>query len=211
MTKLVLLNGPKECGKSELVKALKALTNNTVDRRTKDKLFELTIAFFCLTEEQFWTIYNNRVMKETPHQLFTVTRNAYDFVRTHLELPLVQDTDMCQLSCREALIYVSEVITKPTFGQDYLGVARAKSIQPGEFAIDDSAGFDDELPPSIEKLGQDNVLLIRIYGRGSFEGDSRKYISNGVVRNTVDLYNTGSEEDFQREALRHIQKFYRGY
>ena len=78
---------------------------------------------------------------------------------------------------------------KPTFGNQYFGAARAKTIKPNELAIDDSCGFADEIKPTLDKLGKDNVLLIRVRGRGSFDGDSRSYIPDGVVPQTIDVTN----------------------
>ena len=84
--------------------------------------------------------------------------------------------------------------------------------------IDDSASaFNidgdivcDEVPPLIEKLGQENVLLIRIHREGfTFEGDSREYVPDGVVYNTIDLYNV-DEEEFYEEVLRTVKSFVGG-
>jgi hypothetical protein len=101
------------------------------------------------------------------------------------------------LSIREAMIYVSEVICKPRFGDDFFGRARAAKLIPQLTYIDDSCGFVEELPPLIERVGQDNILLIRIHRDGcTFDGDSRKLISDGVITNTFDVYNNGSLEDY---------------
>jgi len=212
MSKLVLLNGPAMCGKNIVVDAVKK-EYVVKDRRCKDKLFELTQDLFCVTPDRFWEIYNDRSLKEKALPDFKL--NAVEWLRLHEYLrpdsAFYYTGSPIEISIRYAMIYVSEIICKPAFGQDYFGVARAKDIGYCEFAIDDSCGFNDEIQPAIDKLGQDGILLIRIHGRGSFEGDSREYIRDGVVDNTVDVYNTGSEEEYVNTTVETIVKFYRGY
>ena len=211
-SKIILLNGPIGCGKTEAVKRIKAPPKYPVeDRRCKDHLFLLTYSFFCMSEEEFFEHYEDRETKETPKEEFSVSGEAYNELAPHVGKPtihpLLLDREV-MLSVREALIYVSEVVCKPAFGKEYFGVARAKSIKPNERAIDDSCGFDDEIAPTLDLLGVDNVLLIRIHGRGNFNGDSRNFISDGVVKNTIDLTNDADEESFLQEIARVSKKFY---
>lgn len=210
-SKLVLLNGPAMCGKNIVVDAIEkeyAITN----RRCKDKLFKLTQDLFCVSEERFWEIYNDRSLKEKSLPDFKIQGDHFNrLMKIVNKIDLSSPYQMVNISIREAMIYVSEVICKPAFGDDYFGVARAKSMGEGELAIDDSCGFSGELPPVIHKLGQENLLLIRIHGRGTFAGDSRNYIPDGVVTNTVDVYNTGTEEQYVETMVDTIVKFYRGY
>jgi hypothetical protein len=212
-SKIVLLNGPAGCGKNTVTAATTEHLH-TVDRRCKDKLFKLVQELFCVSEERFWEIYNNREIKETP---------LPDFMLSGIELAQLQSitgipvnkmytlyNNKISISIREAMIYVSEIVCKPAFGEDYFGVARANTIQDNEWAIDDSCGFDDEIKPTIDKLGQENVLLIRIKGRGNFNNDSRKFISDGVVDYTVDIYNSSTEEAYMTSMLELITNFYTG-
>ena len=194
MNKIILMNGPQLCGKNIAVDYLKQFYN-LVDRRCKDKLFELIPIIFNIPSERFWEIYNDRDLKEEPLPDFKVTYEAASAlmkVTGEQYIMLDKSYEHCDLSIRQAMIYVSEVLCKPTFGQDYFGKTRADSILPNEISIDDSCGFPDEIEPTIAKLGQENVLLIRIKGRGSFKGDSRVYIPDGVVDNTIDIWNNGS-------------------
>ncbi len=216
MSKIILLNGGKLCGKNISVDRIKHLMFNTVeDRRCKDHLFEVTALLFKMTVEEFFVPYENRELKEVPLERFSISGSEFNRL-----LPFIGGGDRVfsrdmfgiesrvKLSSREALIYTSEVVCKPAFGQDYFGVARAESIGEDEFSIDDSCGFDDEIPPTISKLGMENVMLIRIRGRGSFDGDSRNFISDGVVDNTHDLWNTGTEEEFLSQIGELALKFY---
>jgi hypothetical protein len=198
-SKIILLNGPKACGKNVAVDRIRE-SINVVDRRCKDHLFIATSVLFKMTMEEFNVHYECRETKETPKDEFSITIREFNRLA-----PVIgqmgcdpQLEGEVRLSVREALIYVSEIVCKPAFGRDYFGIARAESINLTgmECAIDDSCGFDDEIEPTIERLGMDNVMLIRILGRGNFDGDSRNYISDGVVDNTVDVYNEDTEERF---------------
>jgi hypothetical protein len=97
------------------------------------------------------------------------------------------------------MICVSECLMKPKFGTEYFGQARVNKIKRNEGYdfCDSSTGFIDELYPLIDYLGQENILLFRIYRDGyTFEGDSRNYIPDGVITNTVDVYNNGTEQEY---------------
>lgn len=220
MHKIILLNGPIACGKNVAVDRIKDIMSPllVLDRRCKDHLFDLTPQFFCMANEDFFNIYNSRQIKETPMKEFEVSVRAYNALapiigKTTFSERLVGDQKI-KLSVREALIYVSEIICKPTFGEDYFGVARARSIGTsghlisGELSIDDSCGFAEEIQPTIDKVGMENVMLIRIHGRGSFHGDSRNYVPNGYVDNTVDIINDSDEETFLQEISEAAVKFY---
>lgn len=212
-SKIILLNGPRGCGKTEAVKKIRECSTYPIkDRRCKDHLWCLTREFFCMTSDEFFSIYEDRETKEKPVEEFSVSLAAYNALAPHIGIPplpkKVVGDDKVKLSVREALIYVSEVLCKPTFGEDYFGAARAKAIRPDEKCVDDSCGFDDEIEPTIKLLGQDNILLIRIHGRGDFKGDSRNFISNGVVNNTVDIENTADEESFLNKIISISDKFF---
>lgn len=215
---IVLLNGPMGCGKSELVKAI-CEKYNTAMITCKDKLHELTMNTFNVDEDFYWDVYEDRNKKEVPREEFAVLRAAAWDLHNVIGDPSIVDQDrkflvdgyhMQRLSIREAMIYVSECLIKPTFGEDYFGKCRAETVAEytDELIVDDSCGFEEELPPLLKMFDSNDVLLIRIKGRGEFsEKDSRGYIGDGVVDNTVDVWNTGTEEEFQQKCLETIQKF----
>jgi hypothetical protein len=219
-SKIILLNGVKSTGKDSAIHHLRSLGYPLVRREAKGKLHELTMAFFCIQPERYWEIYEDRVLKETLLEEFRISIDYMDgvalerFINSSLldrEGVLGRDTFIdskyrynVKLSLREAMIYISEVICKPRFGDNYFGVARAKAIVDGETAVDSSTGFVSELPPLIERLGQENILLIRVHREGAtFEGDSRNYIPDGVIDNTVDVQSVYGYLD---EYLEHVEK-----
>lgn len=238
-SKIILLNGVKSLGKDEAIKHLRSLGYSLVRREAKGKLHELTMAFFCIQPERYWEIYEDRVLKETPLPEFQINLTGdygdycyleeilgYDLQGNALEDRKEVDKlwelryknhpedaygTCLNLSIREAMIYISEVVMKPRFGDNYFGVARAKAIQEGEIAVDSSTGFVEELPPLIERLGQENILLIRVHREGAtFEGDSRNYIPDGVITNTVDVNSVyGELTEYLEEVGEIVEEFLR--
>jgi len=209
MKQLILLNGPMNCGKSFAVNYLKSVLNTAlVERQCKDKLHELTMSIFNVPTERYWNVYTDKMLKELPLNDFRLTVPAYNLLMDRLHgvdaEPYYQKTHfhennderLVDISIRQAMIYVSECLMKPTFGHDYFGLARINSMEDSEIAIDDSAGFEEELYPAIEKIGQDNILLLRVHGRGEFAvNDSRSFIPDGVIDNTVDIDNSDDSEE----------------
>lgn len=231
--KIVLLNGPAKCGKGFSIDYIKkhGYPNITVSS-CKEHLHELTMKFFNVEGGRYYEIYNDRDLKEKPLGDFKIRlqeEEAFDLFYDVLYVnPPYSTWDIeedqegtyfyeVNLSIRQAMIYVSEILCKPRFGSDYFGRVRADKVGNSSswLHIDDSASaFNvggtivcDEVPPLIEQLGQENVLLIRIHREGfTFEGDSREYIPDGVVDNTVDLYNV-DEDEFYEEVLRTVKSF----
>lgn len=125
------------------------------------------------------------------------------------------------LSIREAMIYISELIVKKRFNQDWFGQERVRRMKKFEHNYsyidgvnmdfnlvftDDSCGFEDELPPLFDYVGNENVLLIRLFREGfNFEGDSRQYVSPDVT--TVDIFNNGTEEEYKEEVYNTVKRW----
>ncbi len=216
MNKAILLNGSRLCGKDSAINYLKQQGVPLVIREAKDSLHKLTQMLFCVPEERYWEIYNDRSLKEKPLNDFRITLipNEYLVLRNVLgqEDLRLQGFDgvnvKVDLSVRQAMIYVSEVICKPRWGANYFGESRTNLILDGEIIVDGSCGFKEELPPLIAKLGQKNILLIRVHRDGcTFAGDSRSLIEDGVINNTVDVYNNGLEQDYLDNVYKLVKEF----
>lgn len=121
------------------------------------------------------------------------------------------------LSPREALIYLSEYVLKPVFGTKVFGTRRLNYLESHSsflnFDDSSSAFLDssgklqyDELIPLLDycktnKIPKENVLLLQVKGRGDFNNDSRRFIPEGAVSNTVIIENTGTEEEYLTKCL----------
>lgn len=213
MSKVILFNAAKGAGKSVACSHLLQKYANSTYARCKDKLFELTMSLFNVPEDVFWKVYEDRVEKELPNRLFTVTAEALEYLEGQLgydDVPYAKVGTEYWLSCRHAMIYVSECICKPAFGEDYFGKARADSIT-GEFDLylDDSLGFAEELKPLVDKVGAENILIIRVHGRGDFQGDSRSIIEDSPLGiKSFDIPNEGTIEEFLKLVDNVVEEFY---
>lgn len=228
MSKIILFNSPKNVGKSKAIEYLNSKGLNLISAECKKALHQLTMTLFGVSPERYWEIYNTRELKEIPLPEFHIHLDFEDLCRFEeiLGYYLIPHEDdeweegyprligntsgsLCEvnLSIREAMIYISEIVVKPRWGQDWFGKERVRKIKKYESVVvvrhseliftDDSCAFVDELHPLIEYLGQENILLIRIHRDGfTFDGDSRSYIPDGVITNTVDIYNNATEQEY---------------
>lgn len=221
--KIILFSGAKECGKDVALDHLMSYYVDLEKAECKDVLHQLTQTLFNVSEDRYWEIYNDRNLKEKPLPEFRVKLNWKDWLNLEdiLDYNLTHSFDgtlvntyrdlsgQClDLSIREALIYVSEIIVKTRWGKGFFGKARASSLKDGYIYVDGSCGFSEELPPLIGRVGQENILLLRIHRDGyTFEGDSRELIPDGVIDNTVDIYNNGTLEEYLDKVKEEVDKW----
>ena len=190
--KLIVFSGKIECGKDTAVEALEA-HHGFKRAECKESLHNATMSLFGVSEDVYWDIYNDRKRKETPNTLFSVTVEASKKLDEEIGglsyNSVLPKPNKFPLTIREAMIYTSEIVMKPMFGEDVFGKRRADKLKEGGIYVDASYGFQEELTPAIEKIGQENILGIRINGRGRNSADSRKPLPDGLLDNTVDVWN----------------------
>lgn len=157
---IIIFNGPPGSGKDEAASYYKKLGYKHLS--FKHVLFEETISFFGVDKKWFMDGYNNRAVKEQPEDLLE------------------------GMSRREAMIYVSEEITKPTLGQDIFGVSVANEIEDGVDYVISDGGFVEELVPLINRVGTENILLVQLTREGcDYSSDSRRYFNGKIVNQFI--------------------------
>lgn len=177
----IVFNGPPNSGKDFAADYITTLAGEKgFHKRFKDKLYELTKLIYSVhSDEIFYRLMTDRSLKDRPSQYFDGK------------------------TPRQALIYVSEEVIKPSFGDDYFGVSLTLDIENIEqtmrcdgltFCVSDS-GFVEELRPLAYSLP---VTFIRLHREGcDFSNDSRTYIDpykhNINVVEVIDLVNDGSD------------------
>lgn len=207
MLKVIVFNGPPRSAKGEAAKYMVSTINNVegflpaYQREFKDELFKITAAVFNRTLEGFLKGYDQTLgeyLKEKgrtplPHEDPKMWYKDYTGI-------VSQRIGINQYSKREALIHVSENVIKPFFGQDAFGQMAANALPEEGVVFFSDSGFAEELRPIIEKVGEENVLVVRLYREGcTFEGDSRDYLQPEMFDNRVkfqDLENNSTLEDF---------------
>lgn len=176
---VVLLNGCINSGKDTLAEMLIAKLGG-VKQQFKDALYKHTAELFQMELSSFVKLATGRGTKELP----TPSLQGY--------------------SPREALIFTSEKVYKPIYGQDYFGKYTASKLEEGYNFVSD-AGFLEEQEVIVAEVPK--TLLVRIHRDGStFEGDSRNYVyldHKGTP--SLDLYNNGTLEEARDTIIRFME------
>lgn len=168
---IVLFNGPPRSGKDAGADYFKR-NYGWKHLSFKYQLYKETCKYFGCDYEWFMERYDDRSVKEVPH------------------------VDLGHMSCREAMIYVSEQIVKPKRGLDYFGQLVANEIDlTKNYAISDG-GFVDELIPVVEKVGSKNFVLVQLTRDGEdYSSDSRRYFQGSRIEHEYVLGNKYTEID----------------
>jgi hypothetical protein len=168
---IILFNGPPGTGKDAAADFFKEKGFKHLS--FKYQLFRETISFFAVDEKWFMDGYKDRLIKEQPEELLE------------------------GMSRREAMIYVSEEITKPAFGEDIFGKQVADEIDiTRDYCISDG-GFIDELIPVINKVGSENFVLVQLTREGhDYSSDSRRYLDGNLYVEFVNSHNTPIEKKY---------------
>jgi len=169
---IVIFNGPPGSGKDEAASLFKEVFGFG-NLSFKYQLFKETINHFEVDKDWFMEGYDDREVKEK------------------------KEFALKEMSRREAMIHVSEDIVKPKNGKDYFGRMVAEEIEDGKsYAIADG-GFIEELEPIIEKLGEENIVLVQITREGhDFSTDSRRYFDGKLFKEYTIGHETPIEKSF---------------
>jgi hypothetical protein len=162
---IILFNGPPRSGKDAAADYFK--DKGWKHLSFKYQLYKETARYFDVDYDWFMERYDDRSVKEVPH------------------------ADLGHMSCREAMIYVSEIIVKPKRGLDYFGQQVANEIDLSKnYAISDG-GFVDELIPIINKIGDNNFVLVQLTRDGcDYSTDSRRYFDGDVQQEYINSHRT---------------------
>lgn len=156
---IFILNGPPGTGKDEACSYLETLGYTHLS--FKYELFKETFKQFNVSKEWFMPGYNDRSIKE-----------KYD--------------EVLGMSRRDAMIYTSEVIIKPRYGNDYFGKSVANQLKHGGFYCCSDGGFVEEILPIINKLGKENVIILQLTREGcDFSSDSRRYFDGNITEEYI--------------------------
>jgi hypothetical protein len=154
---IIIFNGPPGTGKDEAANFFEKLGFTHLS--FKSALIKETVSFFGVDIDWFMNGYQDRAIKERSEKFLD------------------------GMSRREALIYVSEEITKPALGNDIFGICVADEIVDGTNYCVSDGGFVEELLPIINRIGSENIVLVQLTRDGcDYSSDSRRYFNGNLVK-----------------------------
>ena len=186
----ILLNGPPGSGKDTLAKMISDQYGYAV-KGFKDQLYEDTAKYFNIPVEELKARHADRNLKEIPWD------------RLHMRKPL----EHIKVSTRDALIFISESVYKPVFGEDIYGIAAVNSctlLNLTNVVFADS-GFRDEAERIIDSFRK--VFIFQLHRTGcSYVGDSRGYLTDLPQMHTLML-----EDGKPEKAVKQIMEIVNYY
>lgn len=177
---VLLLNSPPDSGKDYAASKIRELTG-AKHCEFKATLHNIAMSITGLDKESYFTIYNDRDKKEFPQPEFF------------------------GMSPRQMLIWISEEVCKPKFGEQFFGMPAANSLDLENGSVFSDSGFPEEVFPLAGMVGAENIWVVRFNRNGStFNGDSRDYLQPEdcpVGVNFIDLKNDNTIEWFVENIL----------
>ena len=209
--KVIILNSPPAAGKNALADALTERTGAS-HKAMKDKLYILTDALFGLSEGTTERLNDDREQKERRHPFYVISTERFNDLQLYMKTgygyltPSIPD-DGCMITVREALIYVSELVVKPSFGSAYFGKELACNVDLESGTVVSDGGFSSEIQEVVNKVGKENVYVVQFTreGASSFEGDSRGWVNLEGVK-TLRTTNNGTITELCDEVLEWIKE-----
>lgn len=209
MLKVYLFNAPPRAGKGI---SASCLSSHIIDkgeiacvREFKDQLIMITAAGLGIPVEQFLDGYDEKTYDYLNRKGYYVSTKVELSTEWWKDMPLYRINNKLY-SKRQALIHFSEVVIKPSFGEDAFGKALVAALpKEGAVCIADG-GFPEELQPVIDYVGAENVTVVRIFRNGcSFVNDSRDYLEPAMLKGKVKFLNINNDdsiEDYESKLIK---------
>lgn len=152
---IIILNGPPGVGKDTLAAYLTGHRYAAVKASFKQPMFDIAFSMLGVYRyDEFIDLYNDREQKEKPQAILQGK------------------------SPRQFMIWISEEVMKPAFGEQYFGnrmVEQVHEMYRDLAVVISDGGFPEEIKPLV-KAGHE-VHICRLHREGfTFDGDSRNYI-----------------------------------
>jgi hypothetical protein len=199
---VVILNAPPGAGKDTVARAL-CEAAGADHLEFKSHLRKCTALLFGVDLDWFLRAADDRDLKDVETPLLTLLRYNYLPLSEAMGRDYPPLVETLQLSPREALIYTSEVVIKPSFGADYFGRMAANSIDLPWGSVFSDGGFIEEVSPVLDKIGHGNLFIIKFTGQGgtSFEGDSRNWLPDIEGAHVLETTNDGTVGEITLKIL----------
>lgn len=180
-TRVIMLNGPPGSGKDTAAELLGSFQAH--HHEMKKVLHTLVREHYGVSEEE-WAWMYRRENKESPQE------------------------GLGDKTPREAMIHISEDVIKPTHGPDYFAQRAADALTPNAMNVISDCGFPAEIKVMKERLGKENVLIVRLWRDGcDFSKDSRNYVYDNDCM-SVDVRNTKTKAELRMFLMTWISQWW---
>lgn len=178
--KVIIFNAPPQSGKDTCAEYCCQFLPS-VHSRFKKPLIEMCSNILKVESTDFLRCYEKKKdFKGTIHinNSFTYHKEAFN------------------LSIREFMIHISENVMKPTFGDMFFGLYAGQNLNTEKWNIFSDGGFPEEIKGLCEYIPKENIIVVKIQRDGcSFENDSRGWIDESLVGETIVIPNNDSLEE----------------
>lgn len=182
LPKVIIFNAPPSSGKDTAANYCCQFLPS-VHSRFKKPLMELVARILKIPLDQF-------------HIYYEVNKNVAD---------IMINNSVCDNSCeldqhyslREFMIHISENVMKPVFGDMFFGLYAGQNLNTEKWNIFSDGGFTEEIKGLLEYTCKENIIVVKIQRDGcSFTNDSRGWIDETLVGETIVIPNNDSIEEF---------------
>lgn len=194
ISNVIILNGPPDSGKDKSADYIvekygyKKLEMKGALRRLAHKIAALYLPVTMNTEDFCWSLENDKVMKDE-----------------------YRATAFGNRTWRQFLIYLSEEVCKPIFGNDIFSLAAHKAIldSGSDRIVFSDGGFQIEYDTLVSLLPKTPVTLVHVHRDGcafttSKAKDSRRYITPSQEQRFFTLTNIEGDFENSHKQLDHI-------
>lgn len=194
MDRVLILNGPPRSGKDTLSKLLRqgGIFETQINGSFKRPLQEVTAAILGMSFQEFLERYEEIKDRPCPNGLPLTVRKLMIKISEEWVKPLGGKRYFGDMAYRRALIdsYNAKVFPQTLY----------PSVIEGTTVIYTDGGFGEEVLMFVEKIGAENVHIVRIHRPGvDFSEDSRRYLTadiEGLEKcNFFDIRNDRTERD----------------
>ena len=182
---VVIFNAPIGAGKDVSADYMHSYFQSGQRLSFKEALYEDTAKYFDIDVNDLIAYHSDRKLKEQASELFPKHKKhslkQYFFALLFVIGALLNNKFLMSLgyySSRQALIFVSEDIMKPKYGQDYYGRKFLEKVEHSSerYSFASDGGFKNEVLPLLD-VGY-NVYIVHLERLGAtFEGDSRTLLT----------------------------------
>lgn len=180
---VIIFNGPRSSGKDYAAKIVTDTFKGAVHLEFKKALREVAHHMASLHSNEYVSWNLQDAVSECNEIEYSECKADKDEIYRHA---------FGMRSWRQFLIWISETVIKPIFGQDIFGRAAAKLVQETNASIIafSDGGFQVEVDELL-KLEGVTVIVCRLYRDGyEWGNDSRGYVHSGHIQTTWSIVNT---------------------